>query len=147
MAWRLKKILETMNLPRIGLLCFAFLSISFAALAQGGAASTDSEPFHASGSLLDLACGTIHKVNGETGWSVVHSRTCLTSNLRSSAGFAMLVSNGRVYRFDSNGNLIARKIMMTVKKDDGFKEDSLRVEVDGMLDGTNLYVKSIQRLK
>jgi len=101
-----------------------------------------TDDFHGKGYLIDIACGAVHRDSAGNDWEVVHSRNCVASELSSTAGFAMLLPNGTIYRFDTVGNNMAHKVMVSTKKDNDYK-----IEVEGTVKGNNLYVKTLQRSK
>ena len=98
--------------------------------------------FRTQGYLVDIACAAVHRGRGDGTWGVTHNRHCLESKDSAKAGFALLLPNGRVYRFDANGNTLARKLIVSTKKEFDF-----RIEVSGELVGNDLRVTSLALLK
>jgi hypothetical protein len=98
--------------------------------------------FHAKGYLVDIECAVIHDTQGNGNWGVTHNRRCLESEASKKSGFALLLPNGEIYRFDPEGNALALKAIASTKKDNDF-----RIEVTGVLDNNVLRVTSLLLLK
>lgn len=98
--------------------------------------------FSAKGYLVDIECAVIHDTQGNGNWGVTHNRRCLESEASLKSGFALLLPNGKIYRFDPDGNAMARKVIASTKKDHDF-----RIEVTGVLVANDLHVTSLVLLK
>ena len=98
--------------------------------------------FAAKGYLVDVECAVIHDTQGNGNWGVTHNRRCLESKESAKSGFALLLPNGKIYRFDPDGNALALKVIASTKKDHDF-----RIEVTGVLVANDLHVKSLALLK
>src|SRR5262249_46168081 len=130
-----------MNRQLTGFSAVAAVLLYVLSLTAGGQDKPKPE-FHAKGYLVDIACAAIHSEHGDGSWGVTHNRRCLESQESAKSGFALLLPNGRVYRFDPDGNALARKAIASTKKDFDF-----RIEVSGELVGNDLRVKSLTLLK
>ena len=98
--------------------------------------------FHDKGYLVDIECAAIHDTDGNGNWGVTHNRSCMESKERVKSGFALLLPNGEIYRFDPEGNALALKAIASTKKDNDFG-----IEVTGVLDNNVLRVTSLLLLK
>lgn len=98
--------------------------------------------FHGKGYLVDIECAAIHDTDGNGNWGVTHNRSCMESKERMKSGFALLLPNGEIYRFDPAGNALAVKAIASTKKDHDF-----RIAVAGVLVDKDLRVNSLVLLK
>jgi len=130
-----------MNRQSTGFAAVAVALLYFLSVAVGGQAKRDPG-FHAKGYLVDIACAAIHSDHDDGSWGVTHNRRCLQSDDSAKAGFALLLPNGKVYRFDPEGNALARRAIASTKKEFDF-----RIEVSGELVGYDLRVKTLTLLK
>ncbi len=130
-----------MNRQSTGFVAIAAVLVYILSLAAGGQGKREPE-FHGTGYLVDIACAAVHSEHGDGSWGVTHNRRCLQSEESAKAGFALLQPNGKVYRFDREGNALARKAIASTKKEFDF-----RIEVTGELVGNDLRVKTLTLLK
>jgi len=98
--------------------------------------------FYGKGYLVDIECEVIHDTQGNGNWGVTHNRRCLESEASKKSGFALLLPNGTIYRFDPAGNALALQAIASTKKEHDF-----RIEVTGVLVNNDLHVKSLHLLK
>jgi hypothetical protein len=122
-----------------GFCSIAAVLLYILSLAAGGQEKRDPG-FHAKGYLVDIACAAVHSERGDGSWGGTHNRHCLQSQGSATAGFALLLPNGRVYLFDPVGNALARKAIASTRKEFDF-----RIEVSGELVDKDLRVKSLRR--
>ena len=133
--------MNRMNRQLTGFSAIAATLLYILSLTAGGQ-DKPKPGFQAKGYLVDIACAAVHNEHGDGSWGVTHNRRCLESQESAKLGFALLLPNGKVYRFDPDGNALARKAIASTKKEFDF-----RIEVSGELVGNDLHVKSLTLLK
>ena len=107
--------------------------------------SAKKEAVHTmSGYLLDVACGTkMSKLDatkaGEK--AMGHTKDCALQDACKASGYGIL-SNGKLIKFDDNGNKLASDYFDKTKKEKGFW-----VDVKGTMDGETMKVESIKDAK
>lgn len=128
---------------RIALVTLALLGLTGAAL-YSQEKDKDKENKIYTGYLVDIACASVHRYD-DSGWGVTHHRKCLDSPESHKAGFALLMPNGRILKFDAGGNT---KAIETIKKSK--RDFDWRIEVSGNVeedkDGQRILVKSLRLL-
>jgi hypothetical protein len=97
-----------------------------------------------SGYLVDVACGTrMSKLDATkaTDKAMNHSKDCALQDGCKASGYGIL-SDGKLTKFDENGNKLAAEYFNKTKKEKGFL-----VDVKGTMDGGTMKVESIKDAK
>lgn len=92
------------------------------------------------GTLVDITCATDPKANFSK-LSSEHSRRCLLMPVCAQSGYALLIDEDRVLRFDTNGNLLARRLIQKNSVNQNWL-----ISVDGLLEADQLNVQRIKLL-
>lgn len=89
-----------------------------------------------SGVLMDKACSAENKTTEK---ALKHSKDCALMEDCVKSGYGVLTADGKYIAFDAAGN---KKAAAFVKKFKG--DDSIKIQVDGTLEGSTLKVATIK---
>jgi len=95
------------------------------------------------GYLVDQMCGkrmVMDDVKKSDAKAAKHTKECALDETCKANGYG-IVTGGKFYKFDDDGNRKAVDYLSSTKK-----EDNIKVEVAGMMDGDHLTVESIKDL-
>lgn len=116
-----------------------FFIVLLALASQQTAAAADRQTL--AGTLVDVTC--ISRSTRDLGrLQSEHTRKCLLMPVCAQSGYALLTTHGEVFRFDSNGNELARKLI-----EKHSHERKWKVSVEGAPDENQLAVTRIKFLK
>jgi len=121
-------------IKKIGLLA---ASVALIALAQVTLA-VGEEKF--SGNLLDVACAG--RMAGNVDKAKAHKKSCALMENCQKSGFGIVTSDGKLLKFDENGNKQALELLNKTSK-----ESDIVVEVTGTKDGDTLKVSKLTEKK
>jgi len=96
------------------------------------------------GYLVDQNCGkrmVMDDVKKSDAKAAKHTKDCALEETCKASGFG-IVTGGKFYRFDDAGNKKAIEYLGTTKK-----EDNIKVEVTGAMNGEKMNVESIRDFK
>lgn len=108
----------------LGLALVAFAAATFAA-----------EKTSVSGVLMDKMCSGENKTEEK---ALKHGKDCAEMDHCAKSGYGLLTKEGKFLTFDAAGNKKAEAFLKSFKGD-----DSIRVKVEGELDGSSIKVASI----
>ena len=109
------------------------LAASFA-LAQGG----EKTPVKLTGYVIDNMCAAMHGTEEE---AQKHPNACGLMPSCEKSGFAV-ISNGKTYKLDEQGNKLAADALKAAKTKKG-----LKVEVEGTVEGDTLHASKLEEAK
>jgi hypothetical protein len=95
------------------------------------------------GYLVDQMCGkrmVMDDVKKSDAKAAKHTKDCALDETCKANGYG-IVTGGKFYKFDDDGNKKAVDYLSATKK-----EDNIKVEVAGMMDGDHMNVESIKDL-
>jgi hypothetical protein len=95
------------------------------------------------GYLVDQMCGkgmVMEDVKRSDAKAAKHSRECALDEACAARGYG-IVSGGKFYKFDEQGNKKAAAYLNATKK-----EDNILVEVRGIIDGSSIKVETVKDL-
>jgi hypothetical protein len=128
-----------MKLTRLGI--SLLLLLSQLAIVSPSASGSDRPVQALVGTLVDVTCATdpkrdLNKLRSE------HTRKCLLMPVCSESGYALLTDDDRVLKFDTEGNNLARKLILNHAQNQNW-----RISVAGAPDGDHFKVARIKLLK
>jgi hypothetical protein len=100
-----------------------------------------NKPHSMAGYLVDQNCGkrmVMDDVKKSDAKAAKHTKECALEETCKASGYG-IVTGGKFYRFDDAGNKKAADYLNAIKK-----EDSIKVEVAGIMDGNIMRVESIK---
>ena len=121
-----------------------FTSILISAQDKMDKKGSHNKPHSMIGYLVDQNCGkrmVMDDVKKSDAKAARHTKDCALEETCKASGFG-IVTGGKFYRFDDAGNKKAFDYLSTTRK-----EDNIKVEVAGTMEGNKINVESIKDFK
>ena len=119
-------------------ICILVLALGLTASAQD---KTAGKPQTVKGYIVDVMCGGDMTGSDAMAKAAKHERTCALKGSCAESGFGVM-SDGKFYKFDDNGNTKAKSLLESSKK-----KSAPMAEVTGTIDGDKLAVSSMKEVK
>jgi hypothetical protein len=129
-------------MKRIFILTIIFLLLSVATIAQEKKYSKETQKSRTMiGYLVDQTCAkrmVMNDIKKSNAKAEHHTKDCALDEHCSVNGYG-LVTDGKFFKFDTTGDILAKEFLKAT-----LKEDNIKVKVLGTLDGEKLNVQSIK---
>ncbi|HYM19704.1 MAG TPA: hypothetical protein VEW28_01735 [Candidatus Kapabacteria bacterium] len=118
------------------LLAFVLVSAVLLAFGSDSFAKTKPQPKSWTGVLCDSHCSA--KMKGDMMKAQGHTKSCMTDEMCAASGYGMM-SDGKYYKFDKNGNKLAADWLKGTTRD-----KDMEVQVTGTLKGNKISVTDLK---